>query len=128
MSFSNCDLWSLQKWHSWKQQTLSYINPKEKRHLIGSTENTFALFFIWTLISPNNSKNFWVFWGLAKDSLSLFIWKHLLTMSKHLLKVYTRKSDFITVFLLNNDLSLISNRFLRKQKHRRFLRPNKRNP
>ena len=39
-SFSNCDLWSLQNQNFWKQQNLSYLSHKVKKHLTGALENT----------------------------------------------------------------------------------------
>ena len=101
---------------------------KKTFHLRG-WKYLYTFFFMWTLISP--SKKIWVFWGLAKDSLSLCIWKYFLIVSRHLPKIYTTKHIFVMLFLillLNGDLWAISNRFLQKQKNLRFLRPNKRNP
>ena len=39
MSFSNCDLWPLQNQNSWKQQNLSYLSHKVKKHLTGAPKN-----------------------------------------------------------------------------------------
>ena len=41
VSLSNCDLRSLQNQHSLKQQNLSYLSYKEKKHLTGAPKNTF---------------------------------------------------------------------------------------
>ena len=39
--FPKCDLWSLPNRHSWKQNSLSYLSPKEKNRLTGAAENAF---------------------------------------------------------------------------------------
>ena len=39
-SFSNCDIWSLQNQNSWKQQNLSCLSHKVKKHSTGALENT----------------------------------------------------------------------------------------
>ena len=73
VSFSNCDPESLENHRSRKQQNLSYISPNEKSISPLLLKIPVSFFFMWPLVSRNNSKKIWVFWGLTEDFENTFL-------------------------------------------------------
>ena len=118
VSLLNCDLWSVPKMHSQKQQNLGYFSQKEKNTSLMLLKIPFyVLFYMNFPVTANNCECF------ETEQRIVLVYAF-----ENTFKIATAKYIFVTLFLSNCDLWFISNRILQKQKKLRFLRPNKRNP
>ena len=150
MSILNCDLWSLQKRHSWKQQSLGYLSHKEKKWFTGAPENTFSrkedtnlklpqqkiflkVCLCWTVIFDlsdtfiTENNRIWIIWAINKKHFTGAAENIFFYVGRHILKSSIAENIFEKVLLLNCNLLAIQNRHSRKQQDLSYLNPKEKN-